>query len=732
MSKLKWALLCFALLLILPFGLLAQELPAAELPAGYAPVAQSDRWTLYLKEANMGLIMQDKLTGRYMMSTVENPQDYRDNDLWKGFYQSGIVLEYIEGNINKYPWANLVSTEHTKEYSYLENGFDCRVSYTALGISYTAQVRLSGNDVSVSIPQELIEEQMPQQYTVGSFYVYPFMGYTYMGESGGYILIPDGQGALIDLKDNEGRYSSPYRASIYGTNIGLTELTQGSVMGDVPMNNPPERVSMPVYGIRHADSELAFLSVIESGDISATIQANLNGVGNMGFDWAGVQYTYRVVYPQSTGPSSGTINMRTPRAKAFDIIQHFRFLSGEQADYAGMAVSYRDYLTQTGGFAGAPADKPFGMQLDFLGADHKNGLIGTENVVMTTAAQAQEILTRLNDQSVVNTLSVFKGWGDKGYSGGAPTKDFKPAGSLGGRDALSKLFDAAAGFGGRVYLEVDPVKLNPSTAGSLVYSALKKVDSNTFMKSLYAWVYPVEQVLIPQKTQELAEVVSEAFAKAGVPGASLTGLTQLVTDYMHRQVYYDAGQTAQSYETSALTFAGKMPTVLQSPNAYLWGTAEALTNLPVAGSDYAFTSREVPFMAIALSGKIPAYAEYTNFQANTRQFFLRLVEQGLRPAFLLTWEDPILLQETNLSHIYSSRFELYEELIVQWHTQLAALHEQIQGASIMSHSVTGDVVVVGYSNGISLLINQSLDDRYYEGELLEAQSYKVVNAQDAR
>ena len=640
-----------ACLMLLPLIGQAEAEAVAELPAGYARVAQSKEWTLYLKEENLGLIMQDRATGRLMMSTVENAQDYRDNDLWKGFYQSGIVLEYIEGNINKYPWANLVSTEHTKEFTYVDGGFDCRVHYTALGISYTAQVRLSGGDLSISIPQELIEEEIPQQYTVGSFYVYPFMGYTYMGESGGYILIPDGQGALIDLKDNEGRFSSPYKTTVYGTNIGLNELSQGAVMNNFPTNNPAERAVMPVFGIRHDDTGIAFLSVIESGDCSVTLHAYLNGVGNMGFDWAAAQYTYRVVYPQSTGPSSGTINMRTPRAKRFDIVQHFRFLSGDRADYAGMAVSYRDYLTEQGVFGEAQDTQAFDVQVDFLGLEHKNGLIGNEAVVMTTADQAKTILNELHRRDVSRTLSVFKGWDTKGYSGALPTTAYHPARQLGAKEGFSNLFELSSQPGTRIFLEADPASLNPHTAGSLVYSALKKVDSNTFIRNIYGKVYPTRQLLIPEKTLELAEAVSEAFRKAGVPGASLAGVTQWVTDYMYRQAYHDAAEASLAYEESALAFSQKLPTIMPKPNAYLWKYAAALTNLPVAGSDYTFTSREVPFMAIALSGKIPLYAEYTNFQANTRQFFLRLVEQGLRPSFLITWEDPILLQETNSNDI---------------------------------------------------------------------------------
>lgn len=721
MSRLKVLLAC--LLLLLPHANAAQESPA--LPVGYAQVAQGDNWTLYLKEANLGLILQHNGTGKLMYSTVENPQDYKDNDLWKGFYQSGIVLEYIEGTINKYPWANLVTTDHTKTFTYHPDGFDCEVAYTALGISYRVEVRLKDDELRVYIPQSGIREENPQ-FTVGSFYVYPFMGYTTMGQSGGYLFIPDGQGALIELKDNEGRFSSPYKSTVYGNNIGLTELAQGALMNNFSTNNPAERALMPVFGVRHEDTQLGFVSIIESGDTSATIQATMNGVGNMGFDWVSAMYTYRVVYPQSTGPGSGTLNMRTPRAKRFDIAQRFHFLQGEDATYAGMASSYRDYLRQSGVFDRADADAPFGIQVDFLGAERENGLVGTRGVTMTTAAQAGEMLERLAGLGVRDSISVFKGWEALGFSGARPTTAYEPAGFLGGRQGFASLYQKAANLDWHMMVEADVATLNPATAGTLVYEAMKKVDSNTFNRNLYGQVYASQQLLNPDKSLELARKLAPELAEAGVPGVSLTGLTQQLFDYSFRKTYFDSADCADTYTAAALAFADKLPTVLQNANAYLWGKADALTNMPIAGSDYVYTSREVPFLAIALSGGMPVYAEYANFQANARQFFLRLAEQGVRPAFLITQEDPIRLQDTNANHVYSSRFELYEQLMADWYEELSGLHERLRGAAITSHEAIGDLRVVGWSNGDMVLVNMAGRDLVYKGMLVPALDWKVV------
>ena len=148
----------------------------------------------------------------------------------------------------------------------------------------------------------------------------------------------------------------------------------------------------------------------------------------------------------------------------------------------------------------------------------------------------------------------------------------------------------------------------------------------------------------------------------------------------------------------------------------------------IAGSYYTYTDAEIPFLTIALSGQIPYYVEYTNFQANTHEFFLHLVEQGARPSFLLTWEDPIELQNTNSSSIYSSRYELYKSMIVEWYADLSELFAVVgEDGMIVDHVRSGDMVKVVWDNGTQVYLNFGDKPGEMEGVALEKLSFKVVN-----
>lgn len=275
-------------------------------------------------------------------------------------------------------------------------------------------------------------------------------------------------------------------------------------------------------------------------------------------------------------------------------------------------------------------------------------------------------------------------------------------------------------------LEADFLTLNPSVNPVMTYNALKKITSQTFSKPSFGMVYDSMNYLTPAKTLEIGQSVMAAMEKGGAPGISLTGVTQLMADYYYQNAYHDSTELQSIYKVLVQAAVEVMPTTLTAANAYLWPYADALSDMPVAGSDYTYTAREIPLLAIATSGQIPYYAEYVNFQANNKEFFLNMVEQGVRPCFLLTWEDPIELQNTNSSGIYSSRYELYRDTIIQWYKELNDFQQQVQEASIIRHDVEGSMTRVAWSNGVTVYLNFGDKQAAMDGITLDGMAYKVV------
>lgn len=820
---------------------------AAAVPEGYKLAAQSSAFNLYVLEETMAVILQSRENGELLYSTVQDANT--GNATWKGFYQSGIVIEYLEDVKDKAIQADFINNASEITYEYTDNGFNAHISYTDLGISFDTRVWLdeegmhvyiptdsivevkdqtyivilddngqeqridmtkytktseeneflittadgtvytldktyyvSGTDSAVTvknatgttqvtlplekeltapfdvfvtdqngtavtlraenvasvqknvyrtgtakdgsslrIPVDKVVEISEYSYTISSIYVYPFMGHSRAGEGQGYMIIPDGQGAIVGFENNEGRYSSPYDKQVYGTYIGVEDqyVSETRVAA--------EDVIMPVFGMVHTDSQIAVLGVIEQGDLAARIQAYPNGVRNLPFDWVTAKYTLRFVFNQPMGPSAGNVATRTEKRRDVDILQHFLLTTGDEADYAGLAMAYRNYLIANETFKRA-ADRPFDVQLDFLGIERENYILGKQDVVMTDFDQAETILDELMAEGVARLSVVYRGWQTNGLTGGLPTDSLSVAKSLGGKSGLKKLAEKAANAGISFALEADVLSLNTETHPSLTFSALKKITSQTLSKATFGKVFDTLYYCNPATSQSAAEKLISDMTKAGLTGISFTGITQVLTDYYHKDAYHDTSEMAAIYAGIISQANDKLSTALVSPNAYLWQYADVITDLPVAGSDYTYTDAEIPFLTIALSGQIPYYLEYTNFQANTHEFFLHLVEQGARPSFLLTWEDPIELQNTNSASIYSSRYELYKDIIVEWYADLDALFDVIgTDGMIVDHVRTGDLVKVTWDNGTQVYINFGDAAGELEGVTLEKLSFKVVN-----
>ncbi len=719
-GRCKPSRICLPLiLLLLVCNCLAGAEQATSVPDDYVLTAQSTQFNLYLKKDTLAVILESRKTGNILTSTVQNADEMKDNATWKGFYQSGVVMEYIEDVKSTNSQADFINTPNTVTVQDKPDGFTAHVLYTDIGISYDMDVVLDEEGLTVQIPQSSIHEEQSDKYTVSGFYLYPFLGHSYLGEDEGYMIIPDGQGALIPLKDNEGRFTSPFDRPVYGTNIGVEDTVNSR------WNVETEPVIMPVFGMVHSDKQIGFLGVIEQGDCAARIMAYPNGV-RMNFDWICAKYIYRRVYAQPTGPNSGTISTRTEYPRKFDIVQHFLLREGEDANYTGLAVAFREYLERKGFFEKA-GDSTFDLAIDFLGLEKENYVLGKTDVVMTSFSQAGEILEELSVAGVDKARVGYRGWISDGLTGGVPTDSFSPASSLGGKNGLSNLLSRVKALGMEFSLEADFLSLNIQTHPALSYSAFKKITSQTYSRATFGPVYDTMYYLLPDKSQEISENVFKEIRQAGVGGVSLKGITSLMSDYYYQYHYKDASVLMGIYRNIAQRASSELYTVVQAPNMYLWPYAQALADIPVTGSDYTYVSNDVPFLAIALSGKMPVYLEYVNFQANNRAFFLHLVEQGTRPCFLLTQEDPIKLQNTNSADIYSSRFDLYRYTVVNWYQELKDLHARIGDASIKSHEIQGQMTKVTWTNGLTIYLNFGETQGTMDGQTLEALSWKAVN-----
>lgn len=683
-------------------------------------VAENDAIGLYLYEPTLSLIIRDKKTGAIMESTVQE-SDGTLNATWENFIKSGIGFDILN-DVNE-ERTDLLSAGAQIDVTKSGDGFSAAVDLTKYGISFTLNVTLKDDGIEVEIPGESIVEAQ-EKVTIGNIYVYPFLGYTYSYERDGYMFMPDGNGALIYLEDNDGRFSSPLTLKVWGDNAGVDESYVLSLFWEEFQTvNDAEPVLAPVFGMVHTDSQMAVLGIIEEGAEDARISAYPNGAIT-NYNWITPRFTLRRIYKQlMSKEGTSAVQLQEEKRAACDIRLRYVFTGGEEADYAGMAVKYREYLLEEQQLAAKEED--FRIRLDFLGTDRENGMIFKKPVVMTTTDNIRDIYADLKAEGVTDIFSIYKGWQDGGIWS-MPVSKYKADSKIGGTSDLTKLVGEAKEAGIELYLYQDALRANPDTVNT-TFNVIKKLDESVYKENTYKEIYESFNF---QTTAQAVKKLNESLAsyqKKGIDSLALTGMTDHLYSYSYNGKQYNRTETLQAFSDALGNAAQSFKLAMEQPLSCYWNMTESIVGMPVNTSNYIFTDEEVPFLSIALRGVLPMYADYTNFEANKSEYFLELVETGICPSFYLTWEDPVDLLYTNSSDLYTSRYGVYKNEIIDYYNQLKAVSDETEGAVIVDREKTADnVAVVTYSNGVKVYVNYNEKSVTCDGIALEGMSYKVV------
>lgn len=690
--------------------------------ADYKVIAESDTYKMHFYEPRLSVVLENKKTGEFIESTVmDSKLTGKDNASWEGYMRSAVVITAIVGT-NDTIQVDLFNSPHLLDVTYTDNGFSAKIYFTKYEFGLTVEGALEGDEFVVNVPDESIVEYKADNY-IGSVTLYPFMGYSYLGEKEGYMLIPDGNGALINLDDKEGRYVSGFSQMIYGDDAGFRKSsTQSLLWGEYDTVIDANKVIAPIFGMAHTDDEVAYLAVVEDGEQRAYIEAQPNGA-TVDYNRCFARFILRTVFVQPLNQSnSGTVKTVERDRIHSDLSVRYLLLAGDDANYSGMAVAYRDYLLENK--LVSVKDTSYKTRVDFLGSEQEEFLMGTTSVTMTTTDHITKMYAELQEAGISSLLTIYKGW----QSGGLyalPINSYKADGAIGGTGALTNLIKDSAEKGYDIYLYNDALRINART-NLMTFDAVKMINKRTFEESVNKQVYKMFYYLMPGKTQERLEKFVNSYTKKGVSNLAIAGISNGLFSYSSRGNYYDRFDTAQDYAEILAKIDENTNLVLEQPFAYLWNNTDSFLDMPLGSSEYMYIDQEVPFLSIVLKGIIPMYSDYVNFEADKTKFFLQMVESGVYPSFYLTHENSSGLIYTNSSDLYSTQYDIYKNTVVEYDKELREVAAKVEGAHILKHEeVRDDLIKVTYDNGVVIYVNYSEISVVCDGVSIEAMSYKV-------
>ncbi len=240
---------------------------------------------------------------------------------------------------------------------------------------------------------------------------------------------------------------------MYGKDFAIDHLFE---VNDLKVSRPNDfateekSVLMPIFGVVHGPKQNGLFARITSGEEYAAIVATPAGVLT-NYNWVSAKFIYRQKYLQPTTRSgAGGVQIVQQNRNHFDPEIRYYFLSGDDADYVGMAKVYRNMLYKEGVLARQERiDSQIPLKIGILGSDIEKGFIFNSLKVITSLKQAEEIVTSLNSEGISNLTVVMKGWQEGGLNGSKASK-FAFEEKLGEKDAFwnfqTLLINRAEGF----------------------------------------------------------------------------------------------------------------------------------------------------------------------------------------------------------------------------------------------------------------------------------------------
>lgn len=686
----------------------------------YELMAESDTYKLYFYEPRFSIILENKTTGKIIESTLSDEQDDGDSNAgWNARMKSGLDIAVIKGIQNTLQ-ANMNSTENTVQTTKIDNGFSSKIYFTPYKFGFTVNVTIEGSDLVVTIPDDSIIEEQEGTY-ISSISVFPFMGYSFLDKQEGYMLIPDGNGALIDLDNKEGRYVTGFSQMIYGSDSGFVESdTKTYLWEELDMLQDASQVIAPVFGMAHTKDQKGYLAIVEKGEKRAYIEAQPNGA-MVNYNRCFARFLIRDLFVQPLNNSNtGTVPRAEEDRTHSDLQVRYMLLSGDEVNYSTMAAKYREYLLSNGSLV--KKDSSYNSRVDFLGTERENFLLGTRAVTMTTTDDIKNIFGELKSSGVESLLSVYKGWQDGGLYD-LPMSKYNADGHIGGDSDLKDLIKDSESSNYKMYLYNDALRLNPST-NTFNFNTIKKVNKRAFEERVWADVYKKFNYLTPESSVEDFTSFVESMNNKELNRVALAGISNTLFSYSYKSSYYTRNNTADAYTKAVSDLDDKADMAMEAPNAYMWKNADAFLDMPLGSSDYMYVDHEIPFLSMVLKGVMPMYSEYINFEANKQEFFLQMVEAGVYPSFYLTAENSSKLIRTNSADLYSTEYTTYKDAVIDYDKKLRELNAQLGDANIVKHETRGDgIKAVTYSNGVKVFVNYTNTQQIVDGVTVEAMSY---------
>lgn len=691
---------------------------------GFKRVAETDRAELWLNEEWNTIRIRNKASD-YVWGALALESAEGLNKTWNNYGNSIAAIECYDdtGNDKRYS----MTSDANVRYQLIEDGILCAADFYELGIEFDVKVTLEDNRLSLAVDEESIKEGKDgKAYRLKSLTFLPYLGAVYSDSVNGYMLIPDGPGALIRFK-KPSQYSSTYAARVYGKDLGIESLSSPSELRTFRPNDyivEEPQILMPIYGVVHGTYQDGLFAVIDNGAEYASIIAT-PALKNNPYNRISANFEFRQKYNKNINRKEGA-GAVVPQEHRNEISPELSvyLLDGKSAHYDGMAVFYRNHLVNNKILeASLSQDISLPMKIEVLGADYHDEFLGKSLRVFTDTKEAAEIAYRLEKEGITNLSLIYKCY-TKNNEAGRPLLK-----RVGGKEELQRLSEQIIESGGRFYLYLNPLSANKDqitqrteAANNLSNMAIKLSRNNSLLMYPETYFY---------RLSEAEERITKSLVRIDDTSASGIALDQLsyrlfgdFTSGREKTRAMNLEHILNLVDQITTTMGANQP--MYRPNQYLWKDTSEFYDVPLSGAQYLYETDTVPFLQIVLNKNMQLFSSPLNTGTYSRERILRLIEYGVAPSFVVTASDSIDLYKTAQEDYFSTNFDDWESFIHDAYNTVSDALAPVTGQYIMKHEVLEEGFIrITYENNAEVYVNYTGTEKSHGDVKVEPRWYYV-------
>ncbi|MBO5200593.1 MAG: hypothetical protein J6B93_04865 [Clostridia bacterium] len=676
-------------------------------------IANNSKYTLEIVKSDMSLVLTDKVSGEKWSTT---PID-----------DGGEQLDEFGMPIKKHPRVQSVLAVECKNfekdevntyYSYIDavqsgyvthtatdNGVVINYHFAEAKVMIPLECTLTEYGLRLSVDPTKIQESENKVLAVS---IAPFFCGVKNDTENSYLFVPSGSGALIDVsaKSEQG---VTYSADIYGSDPAIDEITEIS---------KKEPIRLGVFGTKMNGK--AVCAIVDSSAASASVNA-ISGSSTFGYSTCYARFQVRGYTNHTAQLFYDTVENVVYSKKMINKPLSVTFcpLTGNDANYSGMAKVYRDYLINNFDMQKTSDDLPLSVRV-IGGAAMKQSFLGIPYDTVyptTTLSDAKAIIEELKKELGDDFSVQLKGYGESGVDVGKIAGNYSVHKKLGKWSEIKSLFDYAKDNNIGLYFDFDIERFNKNSGGITKFydSAANAGELKVLQYNYDLAVKDKKQdtaynLLSPAKFSTVFEKLAKKTAKFGLSGISLDSLSSVAySDYSDKEnsEYYSkngfsaaAGKVIDSVKGADKSF------MASAANLYSAVRADIITEVPVGSEKSAVFLCDIPFYQMVFKGSVPMTAQSINLSADPEIQLLKAVESGIGLGYTVinNWESSLINADAPL--FYNSVFGDIKDSIIKNTKELSDYYNKISGMCIISHTVLENQVrETVFENGVAVYVN---------------------------